>query len=68
MQYLRRIRLVLILFLINREIRKTKQSAEIAEGYRELFDQANDLKRIQQDMARMMELSAVFGMDVYRKG
>src|SRR5882762_1995652 len=26
-----------------------EQSAEIAEGYRELFDQANDLKRIQQD-------------------
>lgn len=34
-----------------------EQSAEIAEGYRELFDQANDLKRIQQDMSRMMELS-----------
>jgi hypothetical protein len=33
------------------------EAAETAEGYRHLFDQANDVRQIQQDIARMFELS-----------
>lgn len=33
------------------------EAAETAEGFRHLFDQANDVKKIQQDIARMFELS-----------
>ncbi len=33
------------------------EAAETAEGFRHLFDQANDIKGIQQDIARMFELS-----------
>lgn len=33
------------------------EAAETAEGFRHLFDQANDIKKIQQDIARMFELS-----------
>jgi hypothetical protein len=33
------------------------EAAETAEGYRALFDQNNDIKKIQQDIARMFELS-----------
>jgi hypothetical protein len=33
------------------------EAAETAEGFRHLFDQNNPIKRIQQDIARMFELS-----------
>ena len=33
------------------------EAAETAEGFRHLFDQANDIKSIQQEIARMFELS-----------
>lgn len=33
------------------------EAAETAEGYRQLFNQQNDVKKIQQDIARMFELS-----------
>lgn len=33
------------------------EAAETAEGFRHLFDQNNDIKKIQQDIARMFELS-----------
>lgn len=33
------------------------EAAETAEGFRHLFDQNNDVKKIQQDIARMFELS-----------
>src|ERR1700744_1853920 len=36
---------------------EAEQSAEIAEGYRHFFDQANDVKGIQEDISRMMCLS-----------
>ena len=33
------------------------EAAETAEGFRHLFDQNNDIKKLQQDIARMFELS-----------
>src|ERR1700744_3687501 len=36
---------------------EAEQSAQIAEGYRHFFDQANDVKGIQEDISRMMCLS-----------
>jgi hypothetical protein len=33
------------------------EASETAEGYSHLFDQANDIKKMQQDIARMFELS-----------
>lgn len=36
---------------------EAEQSAEIAEGYRHFFDQANDVKAMQEDISRFMCLS-----------